>query len=125
MELHGRVRKLSDGAMERPETERFSFRESECAGETGLYRAVARQLEANLFLEGETPCTSAVDPLIGRTPAVKMIRPAASTDRTKRDSRASRCPLKLRQTRGLGRPGAIVEFGSSRAGSAASITLNS
>jgi serine/threonine protein kinase len=97
-ELHERVRKLFDVALGKPEAERLSFLQFACAGEPEVLQAVMRLLEAHRssesFLANETRPTQhigrylvtgelgrgamgvvyeAVDPLIGRKIAVKVI----------------------------------------------------
>src|SRR5580704_2373362 len=97
-ELHGKVRKLFDAALEKPEPERLAFVQAEANGEPQVLQAVIRLLEAHRnstsFLETETRPTQrigrylvtgelgrgamgivyqAIDPLIGRKLAVKVI----------------------------------------------------
>lgn len=97
-ELHHRVRELFDEALERPETERLRFLESASNGDLETFQAVVRLLDARTrahsFLENQAPrlqragryvlgaelgrgamgvVYEAVDHLIGRTVAVKII----------------------------------------------------
>ena len=98
-ELHQRVRKLFDEALEKPESERRSFLESAAGGDAELRQAVERLLDAHgksdAFLAGEETggrrlgrylltrelgrgsmgvVFEGIDPLIGRHVAVKVIR---------------------------------------------------
>jgi serine/threonine-protein kinase len=97
-ELHHRVRELFDEALERPEAERLRFLESACCGDGEVFQAVVRLLEAHAstgsFLENQPArlqrigryvvtgelgrgamgiVYDAIDPLIGRNVAVKII----------------------------------------------------
>src|ERR1700683_4415809 len=96
-ELHARVRKLFEEALQKPEAERPEFLRSACNGEPEVLQAVTRLLEAHrgshAFLEDETRPSQrigryivtgelgrgamgivyeAVDPLIGRKGALKV-----------------------------------------------------
>ena len=98
-ELHGRVRTLFDEALSLPEAERLSFLQAASSGEPEVLPAVLRLLEAHRgsqsFLEADTRprkrigryvvtgelgrgamgiVYEAIDPLIGRKVAVKVIR---------------------------------------------------
>src|SRR6202046_4241347 len=104
-ELHARVRKLFDETLEKPEAERAAYLQAACNGETEVLQAVNRLLEAHrgshAFLENETRPSQrigryivtgelgrgamgivyeAVDPLIGRKVAVKVIHLQGFTD---------------------------------------------
>jgi len=97
-ELHRRVRELFDEALERPDAERLTFLESACRGDAAALQAAVRLLEAHArttsVLDSPPPCPpqigryvvlgelgrgamgivyDAIDPLIGRNVAVKVI----------------------------------------------------
>src|SRR5271167_1003892 len=97
-ELHQRIRKIFDDALDRPPAERLAFVKSACPDHPEIQDAVLSLLDAHQesesFLEDETPSKlrvgryvvtreigrgpngavyEAADPLIGRTVAVKMI----------------------------------------------------
>lgn len=98
-EFHQRARDLFERALARTEAERLPFLHAQCAGNTELFEAVERLLRvrdrASCFLEKESPAErrvgryvishelgrggmgvvyEAMDPLIGRSIAVKVIR---------------------------------------------------
>jgi len=97
-EVHQKVRRIFDEAVEKPDAERAAFLEQACAGNPEVLQAVTRLLEARLdassFLDRPTHRTTridrylikselghgamgtvyeAVDPVIGRTIAIKVI----------------------------------------------------
>src|SRR5580698_589582 len=101
-ELYGRVRTLFDEALERPEPERSPFLQSACSGDPQVLQAVLRLLEAHRgcqsFFEDDPHSSQrigrylitgelgrgamgvvydAIDPLIGRKVAVKVIHSQA------------------------------------------------
>jgi|HubBroStandDraft_1064217.scaffolds.fasta_scaffold01006_5 hypothetical protein len=99
LETHRRVRQLFDETLDRPEAERMPFLQRACAGDSEVFRQVtqllAAHVEAGTFLEGEPArpqrigryivtgelgrgsmgiVYKAIDPLIGRDVALKVIR---------------------------------------------------
>jgi serine/threonine protein kinase len=97
-ELHQRMRKLFDEALERPADQRLAFLEAECPGDPQLVQAVQRLLSAQResagFLAGKIEAKrlgryvisrelgrgamgivyEATDPMIGRSVALKVLR---------------------------------------------------
>jgi len=132
-EAHQRVRQLFDEAMERPEAERTAFLLMACAGDAALYREVsqllAAQAQAGNFLEKEPArpqrigrylikgelgrgamgiVYDAVDPLIGRRVAVKVIRLGSLLDGTDATVMRERLFREARSAGSLFHPGIVV-----------------
>ena len=147
-ELHQRVRKLFDQAMERPQSERLAFLEDECGGEPEVFREVKRLLDANLeaesFLEERPTHRSeridrylikrelgrgamgvvyeAVDPLIGRSVAIKVISIEATSPKEVEFMRDSL----FREARSAGvlsHPGIVIIFDVGQENDTAFITM--
>ena len=134
-EFHSRVRTLFEQALERTEAERLPFLKAACAGDQETFQAVERLLNAremaSSFLETESlPAQragryvisrelgrgamgvvyEALDPLIGRTVAVKIIRLESLT--TPGDVRFLRDRLfrEARSAGSLSHPGIVTIF---------------
>jgi serine/threonine-protein kinase len=134
-ELHQRVRKLLDEALERPAAERVSFLEQACSGDREVFQEVSRLLGAHLesesFLQDRPTHQSdridryvikgelghgamgtvyeAVDPLIGRTVAVKVISLEATDPKDVEFMRDSLF-REARSAGGLSHPGIVIIF---------------
>src|SRR5580698_3442098 len=105
LETHQRVRQLFDEALARPEAERTTFLQAACGGNIEVFGQVTQLLSAHVkaagFLETEPPRPQhigrylvtgelgrgamgivyrAIDPLIGRSVAVKVVRLQALAD---------------------------------------------
>jgi len=147
-ELHQRVRQLFDEAMERPEAERNAFVENAAAGDANLLKAVERLLRARSasesFLEPTLLDTGrigrylirgelgrgamgivydAVDPMIGRRVAVKVISLKAGTDATQAEFMRERLFREARSAGRLFHPGIVVIFDVGLHGDSAFITM--
>ncbi len=147
-ENHQRVRKLFDQALERPEAERLAFVEDECGGEPEVYHEVIRLLgahsEADAFLEERPTHRStridrylikselghgamgvvyeAVDPLIGRTVAIKVISLEATTPKEVEFMRDGLF-REARSAGGLSHPGIVIIFDVGQENDTAFITM--
>ncbi len=147
-ELHQRVRKLFDEALERPEEERLPFLQTECSGDPGAYQAVVRLLQfqqpAQSFLESRAPgmerigrylitgelgrgamgvVYEAVDPLIRRSVAVKVIHLHSLADRREADFMRDRLFREARSAGQLLHPGIVILFDVGQEGDLAFITM--
>jgi hypothetical protein len=147
-ELHRRVRKLFDEALERPESERTGFLKIECSGDEEAFAAVVRLLEAyqpaQSFLEdrpqgmerigrylitGELGRGSmgvvyeAVDPLIGRNVAVKVIHVEALADPGKAQFLRERLFREARSAGQLFHPGIVTVLDVGQEGELAFIAM--
>jgi len=134
-EQHQRVRKLFDEALERPELERLAFLEAACSGDADVFQAVARLLvahgRAHSFL-AEKPSRpqrigryaivgelgrgsmgivyDAVDSIIGRKIALKVIHVQALADGVEANSLRDRLFREARSAGALFHPGIVVVF---------------
>ena len=147
-EIHQRVRQLFDETLEHPEPERMPFLEAACAGDAEVFRQVtellAAQGEAGQFLE-EAPAQpprigrymvsgelgrgamgivyAAVDPLIGRKVAVKVIRLQALADGAEAAFLRERLFREARSAGGLFHPGIVVILDVGQEGDVAYIAM--
>jgi eukaryotic-like serine/threonine-protein kinase len=143
-QLHRRVREVFDLALERPETERFAFVRSVCSGESDVFDAVTRLLDAHRgaksFLQESAPrpqrigryvivselgrgtmgiVYEVVDPLIGRKIALKVIHLDALTDVAGAQASPERLFREAHSAGALLHPGIVVAFDVGQEGSAA------
>jgi serine/threonine protein kinase len=136
-EFHQRMRQLFDQALERPEAERLSFIKSASAGDTALSDAVERLLRArgaaNSFLDLDATVDhtaqigrylirgelgrgamgivyDAVDPMIGRRVAVKVISLKAGMDASEAEFMKERLFREARSAGRLLHPGIVLIF---------------
>jgi hypothetical protein len=132
-EIHRRVRQLFDEALERAEAERMPFLETACAGHAEVFRQVAQLLAAHVevgqFLEGEPArpqrigrfvitgelgrgsmgiVYKAIDPLIEREVALKVIRLQRLADGKEAAFLRERLFREARSAGGLFHPGIVV-----------------
>jgi TPR repeat protein len=132
-EMHHLVRRLFDETLERPEAERMPFLESACAGDPEVFRQVAQLVAAHAdaghFLEGEPArpqrigrfvitaelgrgsmgiVYKAIDPLIRREVAVKVIRLQLLADGKEAAFLRERLFREARSAGGLFHPGIVV-----------------
>jgi hypothetical protein len=132
-EIHQRVRLLFDDALERPEAERDQFLQTACGGDSEVFRQVMQLLAAHAqaghFLEGERALPQrigrymvtgelgrgsmgivyrAIDPLIGRDVAVKVIRLQPLADRRESAFLRERLFREARTAGSLFHPGIVV-----------------
>src|SRR5580658_11289474 len=147
-ELHARVRKLFDEALQKPEAERPAFLQAACNGDAEVLQAVIRLLEAhrgsNSFLEGETRPSQrigryivtgelgrgamcivyeAVDPLIGRKVAVKVIHLQAFADAGEAKFLRDRLFREARSAGALSHPGIVIVHDVGQEGDMAFIAM--
>jgi serine/threonine protein kinase len=147
-ELHQRIRKLFDDALDRPEDERLSFLRTACGDDSDAYRAVARLLDvyrpSQSFLEDPAPgmerigrylitgelgrgalgvVYEAVDPLIRRSVAVKVIHLQSLADRSEAEFLRDRLFREARSTGQLLHPGIVVIFDVGQEGDLAFIAM--
>ncbi len=147
-EFHERVRELFDEALERPEPERVAFVEAACAGDAGLLQAVERLLRAHQasesFLKTESrPAVrmgrylirgelgrgamgvvyDAIDPMIGRSVAVKVIQVKALTSPGEAGFMRERLFREARSAGQLFHPGIVVIFDVGQDGDSAFIAM--
>jgi serine/threonine protein kinase len=130
-DFNQRVRQIFDQALDRPEAQRESFLQGACAADPTLFEAVNRLLrartEADSFLEatldhrigrylirGELGrgamgvVYDAVDPMIGRRVAVKMISLKAGTDASEAEFMKERLFREARSAGRLFHPGIVI-----------------
>jgi len=147
-ELHHRVRKLFEEALERPEAERPEFLESACKGEAEVLQAVNRLLEARrgsqFFLEDDAHFSKrigrymvtgelgrgamgivyeAFDPLIGRKVAVKVINLQDFADAGKARFLSDRLFREARSAGALSHPGIVIVHDVGQEGDLAFIAM--
>ena len=148
-ELHQRVRKLFDEALEKPENERAAFLDAACAGQADVRQAVDRLLDAHReadrflasgqgaerrmgrYLIGRELGRGAmgvvyegIDPLIGRHVAVKVIRiDALDGGRQTGFVPANSYSAKRTRRARLLHPGIVVIFDVGEEGDAAFIAM--
>src|ERR1700678_1301314 len=147
-ELHGRVRTLFDAALELPEAERFPFLQSACCGDPEVLPAVLRLLEAHRgsqsFLETNTRprlrigrylvtgelgrgamgvVYEAIDPLVGRKVAVKVIRLQSFAHSGEAQFLRDRLFREARSAGLLSHPGIVVVFDVGQEGDTAFIAM--
>jgi tRNA A-37 threonylcarbamoyl transferase component Bud32 len=134
-DFHQRVRQIFDQALDRPETQRLTFLKSACAGEVSVYDAVERLLRARTasesFLDETADPTvrigrylirgelgrgamgivyDAVDPMIGRRVAVKVISLKAGMDASEAEFMKERLFREARSAGRLIHPGIVLVF---------------
>ncbi len=132
-EFHQRMRQIFDQALERPEAERASYVKSASAGDAALAEAVEELLRARVardsFLDATLPHTNqigrylirgelgrgamgivydAIDPMIGRRVAVKVIGLSAGTEPAKAEFLKERLFREARSAGRLFHPGIVV-----------------
>jgi tRNA A-37 threonylcarbamoyl transferase component Bud32 len=147
-ESHKRARQLFEEALERPEAERRLFLKVACGGDTSLFDAVDRLLAAHdsssAFLEPASLPTKrigryeirgelgrgamgvvyeAVDPLIGRTVAVKVIHLEAFSDPREAEFLTERLFREARSAGQLFHPGIVVILDVGKEGDTAFIAM--
>lgn len=147
-ELHQRVREIFDRALERPEAERNAFVERACAGDAMVRGAVERLLRARgaaaSFLETTELDTSrigryliqrelgrgamgivydAIDPIIGRRVAVKVISLKAGVEPGQAEFMKERLFREARSAGSLFHPGIVLVFDVGVQGDSAFITM--
>jgi len=146
-EAHQRVRQLFDEALERPEAERLAFLQAACAGNPEVFGQVAQLLaaheEAAHLLEGEPApprigrylvtgelgrgamgiVYEAIDPLIGRKVAVKIIHLEALADGSEATFLRERLFREARAAGGLFHPGIVVILDVGQEGDVAFIAM--
>ena len=147
-DFHARVRSLFDEALERPEPERLSFLNHECGGEPEVLQAVAGLLEAQRnsasFLESETHPSrrigrylvmeelgrgamgivyDAIDPLIGRKVAIKVIHIESLADAGKAQFLRERLFHEARSVGKLFHRGIVLVFDVGQTGDLAFIAM--
>src|SRR5580658_9634220 len=147
-ENHQRVRLLFDEALARPEAERIPFLQGACGGNSEVLGQVTQLLSAHVkaasFLEAEPArpqqigrylvsrelgrgamgiVYEAVDPLIGRTVAVKVIRLQALADGAEAAFLRERLFREARSAGGLFHPGIAVILDVGQDGDVAFIAM--
>jgi serine/threonine-protein kinase len=147
-ETHQRVRKLFDEALERPEAERMPFLQAACVDNSEVFRQVAQLLGAHAqaaqFAEAEPASPQrigryliagelgrgamgivyqAVDPLIGRKVAIKVIRLQALADGSEAAFLRDRLFREARAAGGLFHPGIVVILDVGQEGDVAFIAM--
>jgi len=148
LESHKRARQLFEEALERPEAERRLFLKGACGSDTNLFDAVDRLLAAHdsssAFLEPAARPTKhigryeirgelgrgamgvvydAVDPLIGRSVAVKVIHLEAFSDPREAEFLTERLFREARSAGQLFHPGIVVILDVGKEGDAAFIAM--
>jgi serine/threonine protein kinase len=148
-EFYQRARQLCDQALDHPEAERMSFLQAACTGDPTLLRAVEQLLRSRnspaSFLD-TAPTTGeehigrflirgelgrgamgvvydAIDPLIGRSVAVKVIHLGASTDPQQADFLRDRLFREARSAGQLFHPGIVVILDVGQQGDTAFIAM--
>jgi serine/threonine protein kinase len=134
-EFDRRVRELFDQALERPDTERTQFVKDQCAGNTTLFQSVERLLIARAAAEsfmhtgsqqtrqigrylvhaelgrgGMGIVYDAVDPVIGRSVAVKVINLRTGTEPREAEIMRDRLFQEARSCGQLFHPGIVIIF---------------
>jgi serine/threonine protein kinase len=147
-EFHQRVRKIFEQALERPEPDRLAFAKNASAGDVALSDAVERLIRARnvseSFLETAPLHTDqigrylihgelgrgamgvvydAVDPMIGRRVAVKVINLKAGTDSSESEFMKERLFREARSAGRLFHPGIVVILDVGLHGDSAFITM--
>lgn len=147
-DLHQRVRKLFDEALELPEGERMAFLTSASAGDQEAFEAAVRLLAARApgqsFLEdrpgklerigryvigeelgrgGMGVVYAAIDPLIGRNVAVKVIHVDALADSTEAEFMRERLFREARSAGQLFHPGIVTVLDVGQEGGLAFIAM--
>jgi tRNA A-37 threonylcarbamoyl transferase component Bud32 len=147
-ELHARVRTLFDEALQKPEAERPAFLQSACNGAPEVFQAVTRLLEAhrgsNTFLEDATRPSQrigryivtgelgrgamgivyeAVDPLIGRKVAIKVIHLQGFADAGEAKFLRDRLFREARSAGALSHPGIVIVHDVGQEGDTAFIAM--
>src|ERR1700684_384285 len=147
-ELHARVRTLFDEALQKPEAERPAFLQAACNGVPEVLQAVTRLLEAHrgspAFLDDATRPSQrigrymvtgelgrgamgivyeAVDPLIGRKVAVKVIHLQAFADAGEARFLRDRVFREARSAGALSHPGIVTVFDVGQEGDTAFIAM--
>jgi serine/threonine protein kinase len=148
-EFYQRARQLCDQALEHPEAERLSFLQAACTGDPTLLRAVEQLLRSRnspaSFLD-TAPTTGeahigrflirgelgrgamgvvydAIDPLIGRSVAVKVIHLGASSDAQQAEFLRDRLFREARSAGQLFHPGIVVILDVGQQGDTAFIAM--
>jgi len=147
-EQHQTVRQLFDKALEQPESERLNFVAASCGGDTAVYQSVVRLLEAHkeapAFLQDRARTQErmgrylvtgelgrgamgivyeAVDPLIGRNVALKIIHFQALADPSQADFLRDRLFREARSAGKLFHPGIVVILDVGQEGNTAYIAM--
>jgi predicted Ser/Thr protein kinase len=147
-ELHRRVRELFDAALERPEEERLAFLDTACSGDAEAYRTVLHLLEvrppAQSFLENRAAGTDrigrylitrelgrgamgvvyeAVDPLIRRDVAIKVIHLESLADKSEAGFLRERLFREAHSAGQLLHPGIVIIFDVGQEGDLAFIAM--
>ena len=147
-ELHQRVRKIFDEAMERPEGERLGYVRAVCARDPEAYEAVVRLIEAQTdsrhFLQEETApmprigryvitgelgrgamgvVYEALDPLIGRKVAVKVINLESMAGAREAAFLRDRLFREAHSAGVLSHPGIVIVFDVGQEGDTAFIAM--
>ena len=151
-ELHQQVRRLFDEALDRPKAERLPFLEAACAGQPEVLEAVSRllaaQVESDSFLESTPPppppppkrigryvvtgelgrgamgiVFEAIDPLIGRSVAVKTIHLQAVANPGEAEFLSDRLFREARSAGSLSHPGIVTIFDVGREADTAFIAM--
>jgi tRNA A-37 threonylcarbamoyl transferase component Bud32 len=147
-EFHQRVRRVFDEALERPEAERLVFVELASQGDAALVQAVNRLLQAQsesqsflgtaarptqrigrYLIHGELGrgamgvVYDAIDPMIGRKVAVKVIHLKSFSERGQAEVLKDRLFREARSAGRLFHPGIVIIFDVGEEGDAAFITM--
>src|SRR5579862_2769810 len=147
-EQHQTVRDIFEKALEQPEADRLSFVAAECKGDVTIYQSVVRLLDAkkdaSQFLQNPARTQErmgrylvtgelgrgamgivyeAVDPLIGRNVALKIIHFQAQADSKEIDFLRDRLFREARAAGRLFHPGIVVVLDVGQEGSTAYIAM--